>query len=56
MQDLSGKVEAFESQQEEIERLSQGIGRLYLTAQTNVESMLADAEQLTGQDVYKRQR
>ena len=49
VQDLSGKVAAFESQQEEIERLSQGIGRLYLTAQTNVESMLADAEQLTGQ-------
>ena len=48
---LKGKEQAaaFESQQEEIERLSQGIGRLYLTAQTNVESMLADAEQLTGQ-------
>lgn len=49
VQDLSSKVEAFEAQRDEIERLSQGIGRLYLTAQTNVESMLADAETLTEQ-------
>lgn len=49
VRDLSSQLDAFQSQRDEIERLSQGIGRLYLTAQTNVESMLADAEQLTGQ-------
>ena len=49
VESLRGQVDAFQSQRDEIERLSQGIGRLYLTAQTNVESMLADAESLTGQ-------
>lgn len=49
VQNLSNQVDAFQDQRDEIERLSQGIGRLYLTAQTNVESMLADAEQLTEQ-------
>lgn len=49
VQSLSSQLDAFQAQKDEIERLSQGIGRLYLTAQTNVESMLADAEQLTGQ-------
>lgn len=49
VQNLASKVDAFEAQRDEIERLSQGIGRLYLTAQTNVESMLADAEAMTEQ-------
>lgn len=45
--ELEAKLKEFTDKQEEIERLSQNIGRLYLVAQANAKSVMENAQQNT---------